>query len=167
MTWAAGSWVQARAAAAGIRRTIVTSGAALIGAGIVITALVLVPRMPVLVAGVGWAFAGLGIGLAYSMLALMVLETALPGEEGFSSSALQLMFTLGTAFGAGVGGAIVALADAGTIPLASAIGIVDAVMLVMAVVAVAVSLRVPIGPSAHATVIDVHGSAGALPLEHP
>ncbi len=167
VTWTAGSWIQARAAAAGIRRTLVTSGAALIGAGIVITALVLVPRMPVLVAGVGWAVAGLGMGLAYSMLALMVLETAVPGEEGFSSSALQLMFTLGTAFGAGVGGAIVALADAGTIPLASAIGIVDAVMLVMAVVAVAVSLRVPLGPSARATVIEVPGSRGALPLEHP
>lgn len=167
LTWAAGSWVQARAAAAGIRRTLVTTGAALIGAGIVITALVLVPRMPVLVAGVGWAVAGLGMGLAYSMLALMVLETAVPGEEGFSSSALQLMFTLGTAFGAGVGGAVVALADAGTIPLASAIGIVDAVMLVMAVVAVAVSLRVPLGPSPRSTVIEMPGSAGARALEHP
>ena len=167
VTWTAGSWIQARAAAAGIRRTLVTSGAALIGAGIVITALVLVPRIPILVAGVGWAVAGLGMGLAYSMLALMVLETAVPGEEGFSSSALQLMFTLGTAFGAGVGGAVVAVADAGTIPLASAIGIVDAVMLGMAVVAVAVSLRVPFGPSARSTVIEVPGSRGALPLEHP
>ena len=77
------------------------------------------------------------------------------------------MFTLGTAFGAGVGGAVVAVADAGTIPLASAIGIVDAVMLGMAVVAVAVSLRVPFGPSARSTVIEVPGSRGALPLEHP
>jgi MFS family permease len=167
VTWTAGSWVQARAAAAGIRRTLVTSGASLIGAGIVITALVLVPRMPVLVAGVGWAVAGLGMGLAYSMLVLMVLETAVPGEEGFSSSALQLMFTLGTAIGAGVGGSVVALADAGTISLASAIGIVDAVMLVMALVAVAVSLRVPRGPSARSTVVEMPASAGVLPLERP
>jgi MFS family permease len=167
VTWTAGSWVQARAAAASIRRTLVTSGASLIGAGIVITALVLVPRMPVLVAGVGWAVAGLGMGLAYSMLVLMVLETAVPGEEGFSSSALQLMFTLGTAIGAGVGGSVVALADAGTISLASAIGIVDAVMLVMALVAVAVSLRVPRGPSARSTVVEMPASAGVLPLEHP
>ncbi|MEA2651922.1 MAG: hypothetical protein QOI85_1643 [Chloroflexota bacterium] len=167
VSWAAGSWVQARAAAAGTRGTLVTAGASLIGAGIVITALVLVPRMPVLVAGVGWAVAGLGIGLAYSMLVLMVLETAVPGEEGFSSSALQLMFTLGTAFGAGVGGAVVALADAGAIQLSSAIGIVDGLMLVMAVVAVAVSLRVPRGPSARSTVVEMPASAGALPLEHP
>ena len=167
VTWTTGSWVQARAAAAGIRRTLVTTGAALIGAGIVITALVLLPQLPLLVAGLGWAVAGLGMGLAYSMLVLMVLETAVPGEEGFSSSALQLMFTLGTAFGAGVGGAIVALADAGTIPLASAIGILDAVMLVVAVIAVAISLRVPRGPSARSSVADGPASVGALPLEHP
>ena len=166
VTWTIGSWVQARAATAGIRRTLVTSGAGLIGAGIVITALVLVPEVPVLVAALGWAVAGLGMGLAYSMLALMVLETAVPGEEGFSSSALQLMFTLGTAFGAGVGGAVVALADAGTIPLPSAIGLLDLVMLVMAVAAIAVSLRVPRGPSARSTVTEIPASASALPLEH-
>jgi len=166
VTWTIGSWVQARAAAEGIRRTLVTSGAALIGAGIVVSALVLVPRVPVLVAGLGWAIAGLGMGLAYSMLALMILETAAPGEEGFSSSALQLMFTLGTAFGAGVGGAVVAVADAGTIRLATAIGIVDALMLVMVAATVAVSLRVPRGPSARAAFVDGRGSAAALPLEH-
>ncbi len=147
ITWTTGSWVQARTAAVGVRRTLVTSGAGLIGAGIMITALVLVPQMPLVTAAVGWAVAGLGMGLAYSMLALMVLETAAPGEEGFSSSALQLMFTLGTALGAGVGGAVVAVADAGAISLPSAIGIIDAVMVVVAAVAVAVSLRVPHRPS--------------------
>lgn len=166
VTWTIGSWVQARAAATGIRRTLVTAGAGLIGSGIVITALVLLPQVPVLVAGLGWAVAGLGMGLAYSMLVLTVLETAAPGEEGFSSSALQLMFTLGTAFGAGVGGAVVAMADAGTIPLASAIGIVDALMLVMAVVAVGVSLRVPRGPSARSPIIEVPASTVVVPLEH-
>ena len=162
VTWSTGSWLQARAAAAGLRRVLVTSGAALIGLGIVITALVLLPGMPVLVAGLGWAVAGLGMGLAYSMLALMVLETATPGEEGFSSSALQLMFTLGTALGAGVGGAIVAVADAGVIPLASAIGILDAVMLAMAIAAVVVSFRVP-----HRGSPGVRAVAAQMPLEHP
>ncbi len=166
VTWSTGSWLQARAAAAGIRRTLVTSGAGLIGAGIIVTALVLVPGMPVLVAALGWAIAGLGMGLAYSMLALMVLETAVPGEEGFSSSALQLMFTLGTAFGAGVGGALVALADAGTVPLASAIGMVDLLMLVMAAAMVGVSVRVPRGPSARTAVADLPAAGAPLPLEH-
>lgn len=165
VTWTIGSWVQARAAAAGVRRTLVSSGAALIGAGIMVTALVLIPEMPVLVAGIGWAVAGLGMGLSYSMLTLIVLETAVPGEEGFSSSALQLMFTLGTAFGAGVGGAFVAMADAGSITLPTAIGLVDAVMVAMAVAAVAVSLRVPAGPSARVAMAGAPAPS-AVPVEH-
>ena len=59
-----------------------TSGSALIAAGIVITAFVLLPDTPVLVAAAGWIVAGLGMGLAYSMLALVMLETAEPGQEG-------------------------------------------------------------------------------------
>jgi len=153
------------AASAGVRRTLVTSGAGLIGAGIIITALVLIPQMPILIGALGWAVAGLGMGLAYSMLALMVLETAAPGEEGFSSSALQLMFTLGTAFGAGVGGAVVAMADAGTIPLPSAIGIIDVLMMVVAVLAVAVSVRVPRQPGQRPAMGRAPASLVALPLE--
>jgi MFS family permease len=144
----------------------VTSGAGLIGAGIVVTSLVLMPSGPVLVAAIGWAVAGLGMGLAYSMLALVMLETSAPGEEGFSSAAIQLMFTLGTAFGAGIGGAIVALAAGDALGLAPAIGIVYGLMLVMALLTVGVSWRVPRGPS------DVRAGVerpipSAVPLEHP
>lgn len=146
VSWATGSWLQARAAGAGTRRTLVVVGAALIGLGIAITALVLLPPLPVLVAAAGWMVAGLGMGLAYSMLALLVLETAARGEEGFSSAGLQLMFTLGTAFGAGAGGAIVAMADAGQLSLPTAIGLVDGLMFVVAFAAVLVAVRVPRRP---------------------
>lgn len=165
VTWAAGSWLQDRAAAAGIRRALVTSGAALIGAGIVVAALVLLPSMPVLVAAVGWAIAGLGMGLAYSMLALVMLETSAPGEEGFSSSAFQLMFTLGTAFGAGTGGAIVAVAEVRILELSPAIGIVYGLMLLMALLTVGVSLRVPRGPADRPAGVERRIPSGA-PLEH-
>jgi MFS family permease len=169
VTWAGASWLQARAASAGIRRTLVTSGAGLIGVGIVITAAVLLPDVPVLVAAVGWTVAGLGMGLAYSMLALVMLETATPGEEGFSSSAFQLMFTLGTAFGAGIGGAIVAVAEGGALELAPAIGIVFGLMLVVAVLTVGVSRRVPRGPSDLRPDLarPLPGRALDHPLEHP
>jgi MFS family permease len=165
VAWAGGSWLQARGAAAGIRRALVTSGAALIGAGIVLTVLVLLPGTPVLVASLGWAVAGLGMGLAYSTLALVMLETSDPGEEGFSSSAFQLMFTLGTAFGAGIGGAIVAVAENGVLELATAIGLVFGLMVVMALLAVLVSVRVPRGP-ADARFGPRPIPTGA-PLEHP
>ncbi|MEO5985634.1 MAG: MFS transporter [Candidatus Limnocylindria bacterium] len=143
VSWSTGSWLQARAAGVGTRRTLVVVGAALIGLGIAITSLVLLPQLPVLVAAAGWMVAGLGMGLAYSMLSLLVLETAASGEEGFSSAGLQLMFTLGTAFGAGAGGAIVAMADVGQLTLPAAIGIVDALMFGMALAAVVVAIRVP------------------------
>jgi predicted MFS family arabinose efflux permease len=165
VSWAAGSWLQARAAGIGMRRTLVSVGAALITAGIAITAAVLLPDAPVLVAAVGWAVAGLGMGLAYSMLALLMLETATPGEEGFSSSALQLMFTLGTAFGAGIGGAVVALAETGALDLIPALGIVNAIMFVVAIFAVLISLRVPREPAEPQP--GRIGVPAGIPLEHP
>ena len=165
VTWTAGAWLQARAAAGSVRRTVVVAGAAIIGIGIGITSLVLLPGAPLLVAALGWGVAGLGMGLAYSMLALLMLESAPPGEEGISSAALQLMFTLGTAFGAGVGGAVIALADAGTLELTGALGIVNAMMLVVAVAAVLVALRVPPRPSPSVAASDL--ARGAVPLEHP
>ena len=165
VTWAAGSWLQARAAATGRRRAVVTSGSGLIVVGIGITSLVLLPGSGWVVAAVGWAVAGLGMGLAYSMLALLILETAPPGEEGVSSAALQLMFTLGTAFGAGIGGAIVALADAGHLQLPGAIGLVDGLMLAVGALAALVALRVPRSPTEHLG--PRHAPESAVPLEHP
>jgi MFS family permease len=165
VTWASGAWLQARAAAASVRRTLVVIGSVLIGIGIGITSLVLLPDAPLLVAAAGWAVGGLGMGLAYSMLSLLILESAPPGEEGISAAALQLMFTLGTAFGAGVGGAVIALADAGTLELAGALGIVNAMMVAAAVAAVLVSLRVPARPSPAPVMADL--AHGAAPLEHP
>ena len=164
VAWAAGSWLQDRAAASGTRRALVVIGAALIAAGIGITSLVLLPATPVLIASAGWAVAGLGMGLAYSMLALLALETSPPGQEGTGSAALQLMFTLGTAFGAGVGGAVVALAEAGALELSAAVAIVDAIMIAVAIGAVIIGGRVPSRPSAgHApTTVPTRGA-----LEHP
>ena len=162
VTWALAAWLQDRAAGAGVRRGMVVAGAALIAAGIATTAGVLLPGTSVLLAAVGWAIAGLGMGLAYSMLVLLMLETSAPGEEGFSSAALQLMFTLGTALGAGAGGAIVALADAGVLGLPAAVGLVDGLMGLVALAAVLIALRVPRTPAAHAP-----RAATPVPLEHP
>jgi MFS family permease len=162
VTWAGGSWLQARSAAGGQRGAVVTLGIALIAIGIAVTSTVLLPGAPVASAAIGWGIAGLGMGLAYSMTTLLVLETATPGEEGFSSAALSLMFTLGTAFGAGIGGAVVAVADAGLLELATAIGIVNAVMLLAALAALALSRRLP------RTGTGREGATPGMPiLEHP
>jgi MFS family permease len=164
VTWAAGAWLQARAATAGSRRTVVSIGGALIAVGIATTSIVLLPDAPILVAALGWAIGGLGMGLAYSMLALLMLETAPPGEEGISAAALQLMFTLGTAFGAGVGGAVVALADTGIVVIGTAIAGVNALMLLAALAALAISARIPRTPADHP---PPEPEAVPIPLEHP
>ena len=93
------------------------------------------------------------------------VETSAPGEEGFSSAALQLMFTLGTAYGAGVGGAVVAASESGALDLQPAIGIVFATMAAVAVLAILVAWRVPRGPSEQ----PAAGERRVLgaPLEHP
>jgi MFS family permease len=147
VTWAVSSWLQARLAPTRSRRLIVGSGAACITIGIGIVALVLLPAAPIWVAPLGWGVAGLGMGLANSTLALLILETAAPGQEGASSAALQQMFTLGTALGAGIGGAMVAVAETSNLPLATGIAAADGAMVIAGVIAVLVALRVPPRPS--------------------
>jgi MFS family permease len=145
VTWATGSWIAARLARAPgtPRRPQVVGGLLFIAAGTIIVAVVLLPGAPIATAVVGWGVAGLGMGVGYSTLSLLVLETATVGEEGASSAALQLMFTLGTAFGAGIGGAIVALADAAVLDLVAAVAIVDGLMVAVALAGVAMAWRIP------------------------
>lgn len=108
LSWTAGSWLQARFAPTGIRRTLVRAGLATTTLGVVGMAVLLSPALPPLLAPLVWGVGGLGIGLSFSTLTLIVLETAPVGQEGEASSSLQLANVLGSAFGAGIGGAFVA-----------------------------------------------------------
>ena len=92
-----------------------------------------------------WGVAGVGMGLAYSTTALVVLECARPGEEGSASSAMQLANVLGTAIGTGMGGAILARISARGGSTAAAIALTDVLVLLTALGAIAVSIRLP-GP---------------------
>jgi MFS family permease len=143
ITWTAGSWLQARLVPRGWRAGLVGVGAAIIALGIGVAALVLLPEMPVWLAVVAWAISGLGMGLAYTTLSLLTLENAERGREGAASAALQLTFTLGTAFGTGIGGAWVAAAAAGVLSLATAIGLAFGITLVVVLGVAALSGRVP------------------------
>ncbi|MDQ2941421.1 MAG: MFS transporter, partial [Chloroflexota bacterium] len=143
VTWALGSWLPAHLGGRGVRRELVGGGAGLVAAGIAVTALVLLPALPIATAAIGWAIGGLGMGLAYSTLSLLILETAAPGQEGASSAALQLMFTLGTALGAGTGGALIALSEAGLFSLQTAIALADIVMVAAVLLVVLLARRVP------------------------
>jgi MFS family permease len=142
VSWTAGAWVQARLAAHGARRRLLRAGLAIMAVGIAGIAVLLAPAVPIALAAVAWGVAGLGIGIAYSTAALVVLEAAPSGEAGAASAALQLGNVLGTALGTGIGAAVLARATRAATPLAAAIGINHGIALALAVAALLCAGRV-------------------------
>ena len=108
ISWTAGSWIQARGAERWSTDRFVRAGFIVTLVGLATFSLVLIPEVPVWVAVPTFAIAGLGMGLGYAPLSLIVLREAPPETQGAASSALSLLDTLGTALGIGVSGAIVA-----------------------------------------------------------
>ncbi|MFI6265823.1 MFS transporter [Micromonospora sp. NPDC051006] len=113
VAWSAGSWVQGRIPAPASRATLPRVGLACITAGIGTFALAVAPGVPVAVGVVGWAVAGMGMGLLYPSLSVLTLELSAPGEQGRNSSSLQLGDSLFAATVLALTGAVLA---AGTAP---------------------------------------------------
>jgi MFS family permease len=108
VSWTAGSWIQAQGSSRWSPDRFVRAGLLVVAAGIALFSIVVLPDVPVWLAVPTFAVAGLGMGLAYAPLSLIVLRDAPPRQQGFASSALSLGDVLGTALGTGVTGAIVA-----------------------------------------------------------
>jgi MFS family permease len=141
--WTAGAWVQARLSETWPGRRFVRTGLVIVLAGIAGMVLVLQPHVPVAMGLVAWTVAGLGMGLAYAPLSLMMLREAPPGREGRTSASLNLADVLGTALGIGVGGAAVAAGAGRDLPLG--ITAAFAASAAVGVVALAVTRRLPAG----------------------
>jgi MFS family permease len=109
-TWTAGSWIQARLSPRFAPDRFVRAGTVVLIVGIASFMVVLLPEVSPWLSIPTLGLAGLGMGLAYSPLALIVLREAATGEQGQASSALSLTDSLGTALGTGVTGAAVAFA---------------------------------------------------------
>jgi MFS family permease len=135
--------VQARLATTWPGRRLVRTGLVIILAGIGGMLLVLQPGVPVVVALAAWTVAGLGMGLCYAPITLMMLREAPPGREGWASASLNLADVLGTALGIGVGGAAVAAGAGRDLPLG--ITAAFAASAAVGVVALAVTRRLPAG----------------------
>jgi MFS family permease len=114
LTWTAGAWIQAHFAHRWSPERFVQAGYLVVVSGLIAFGLVLVPELTPWLAIPTFGLAGLGMGLAYSPLTLIVLREAPPGEQGSASSALSLTDSLGTALGTGVVGAVVAASVRGT-----------------------------------------------------
>lgn len=134
LAWSSGSWVQARLANRVSRRVMTRIGIAFLALSFVLTIAILFPVVPAAVGIVGWGFAGLGMGLAYTTLSLAMLELAEPGQEGEASASLNLASVLGSGFGAGIGGALIALLQQLERPLSQALLLQDTAMLLVVVV---------------------------------
>lgn len=117
VSWSAGSWWQSHAIRRVQRSTLVALGAVLACVGIGGTMLA-ISGLPVWFVYVTWTLTGLGMGIAYPTLYLVLMTSAPKGAESTVVSAGMTADRLSQALGGGLGGAAIALAQAGRAPLA-------------------------------------------------
>jgi MFS family permease len=143
LAWTVGSWIQARLNEQVEGRRLVRWGLAAIFTGTAGMALQLHGGVPVAEAFVAWSVAGLGMGLSYAPLSLMMLHAAPSGREGWASASLNLADVLGVALGVGIGGAAVAAVARGKWPVSTGVSIAFGVAALAAIVALALAQRLP------------------------
>jgi MFS family permease len=143
LAWTLGSWIQARLNQQWEGTRLVRTGLVLILAGTAGMAWQLQPGVPVWEAFVAWSAAGLGMGLSYAPISLMMLRAAPRGREGWASASLNLADVLGIALGVGAGGAAVAAVSRGSRPIAGGVLIAFVVAALAAVLALVIAGRLP------------------------
>lgn len=116
LLWSAGSWVQARwdRATDGRQRTtrIVTGfGLVLAGSLVIFGSIAFFSDISLLLAGIAWGLAGLGIGLAYPTTVTVAFAHTPEGENGHVSSSLMLADLFAFSVGVGLGGVLLAVAE--------------------------------------------------------
>ncbi|MDQ1448384.1 MAG: hypothetical protein QOC79_1355 [Actinomycetota bacterium] len=143
LTWTAGSWIQERRVHRVGPQTFVRVGLLVIACGIGLMIVVARFAVPTATAVLAWGVAGLGMGLAYAPLSLVVLAEAPAGAEGTASAALQMCDILGVALGTGVAGAIVAAGASLAWTRATALTVAFALCAAVAIIAAVGALRLP------------------------
>ncbi|HEX6578715.1 MAG TPA: MFS transporter [Jiangellaceae bacterium] len=88
--WATGSWYQGRPGLTVPRHRLVRRGAVLVATGITGLGLVLVPGVPVLIAGLAWVVGALGMGMAMASVGVLLFELSPVEDHGANSASLQL-----------------------------------------------------------------------------
>lgn len=146
LTWTAGSWIQARLSSRWRGRRLVRIGLLIILAGVAGLCAMLRSDVPVAVGIVAWTVAGLGMGLSYSPITLLMLAEAPAGREGWASASLNLADVLGSALGIGIGGAAISAAIRFGWSLATGLAAAFAITASAGLVALTVSRRLPTQP---------------------
>ena len=106
--WSTGSWYRGRPRQRYAPARLLQIGMGLIAIGIAAIAALLAPGMPAAVGVLGWALAGLGMGVVFPSLSVLTLELSPPAQQGLNASALQLCDALVTASVLAIGGSLFA-----------------------------------------------------------
>lgn len=110
--WSTGSWLRGRGVRGLSHTGYLRAGGASLVLGTAGVALLVAPGVPLAVGAAPWVLGGLGMGLSYPTLNLLVLELAPPAAQGASMSALQVADAVASALAlAGTGALLWALHD--------------------------------------------------------
>ncbi|MCK2217305.1 MFS transporter [Actinomadura sp. ATCC 31491] len=102
--WSTGSWLKGRGRISNLLA--VRGGAGMLATGLALVTLVLVDAVPLALAHVAMAIAGLGIGMLHPTVSVLVLEMSAPGEEGQNSAAVGVGESVFTVVAVAVSGAL-------------------------------------------------------------
>lgn len=106
VTWALGSFVQTRLLDTGTRIRAARTGAVLVTIGALFALTITIDRLPTWIPIAGWALAGFGMGLMYSIMAVLALEYTPKERHGEISGSLQIADSAGAAIGLSLFGAV-------------------------------------------------------------
>lgn len=142
--WTTASWLQSQTWLPVRRDRLITYGTLSVCLGIAVAMVTaLIPSLWFGVVGLGWLFAGFGMGLATASTGLAVMTLTPAAEQGRNGASLNVGDALGSGLFVGLSGSIfAALHDSGNLSLT--FGAVLASMIVVGLLATASSLR--IGP---------------------
>lgn len=138
--WSLGSYLQSRSVAEPHRR--IRAGAACVMAGIVLSALAIVPAVTGWVAVPAWVVAGFGMGLGMATINVTALKQSPVNEQGANSAALSVTDMLGSALTIGIGGALVNVIGHTPAQIATGYAVICALMAAIALFATLVAVRV-------------------------
>ncbi len=143
ITWTLGAWLQERRGERWGRRRAVRLGVVLTIVGVAGILAAVWSQARAVVATLGWSIGGLGMGIAYPSITLLVLASAPAGQEGAASSSMQISGAVGMAVGTGIGGALIAAGESAGWATSTGLALTFATMIAFAFIALLAAGRLP------------------------
>lgn len=138
--WCAASWWQGRRQDVA-RHVLVRTGFALVAIAALAMAVVSLPTSPGWLAYPAWVIAGVGAGLVMPSIGVLLLALTPQQDRGANSAALQISDSVLSSICIGLGGALVAAAERGALTLSTAAGVLDLLMVALALAGAALAAR--------------------------